>query len=44
MCKIWDKIKKLFGGKAVCKPCDKKEESKPQQEEPKAEQKPEEKK
>jgi len=42
MCKIWDKIKKLFGGKAICKPCaEKKEEPKPQQEESKSEQKPE---
>ena len=41
--KIWDKIKKLFGGKSVSKPGTEKEEPKPEPE-PKVEQKPEEQK
>jgi len=39
MCKILDKIKKLFGKKSTCEPCaEKKDESKPAQEELKPEQ------
>lgn len=43
MSKILEKIKNFFSGKFVCK-AKKREESKPQQEEPKTEEKPEEQK